>query len=209
MKKISKIILFVFAVTLVFTFYQCSKNANQDSQLANSEKLELVDEKSSGSGSIYIDCVRNCDDGGSECYVRIMPGVIRCSCEGCAMSVTTKPAGRNLKSKLDMPKIYNHFLDYIERIHGSADHRVLKYKQSFEKEYELIEIVYKTFDSEEVFSLVFYSDFRKGAGTVLVDCSGSCDSESEKCVEHYNASTGNIFCGCESDGCKMTVERID
>lgn len=201
---------YLILVSLLLVGFYLINSCQQKGDSFNEKAENIVKLSKETPVNIYIDCVGSCNDPSLGCFVRVMPGSIACNCEGtCAMQVTIRPKDRKAVSLTDWTPIYSHFLDYIERIHGTQNHKVIEFSQTIDYKYELVSIVYAIDGEKEEYSLIYLSEIKnqKGAGITVVDCTGSCTSK-EKCVENYNAVSGVISCGCEGPDCSMTIEHV-
>ncbi len=203
-------------ISLIFFSNGCSKDIKTAS---NDEESSSISLKSANvnSAAIYIECAGTCENNEiCGAYWNIPDGIIECTCSGCVMSIIKdNVSNRSTSSRADMPKIAAHFVDYINRTHDTEDYLITSYKQTFYDLAEFIEIQYIVNNNPlEIFSLTFLAKFESGdlnaapTNTVLVDCHGSCDTSAEKCVDVYNTNTGEVYCKCQSDNCKMKLEQL-
>lgn len=194
----------------------CSKINKSSTEAEVIQDISTLKAENANSASIQIKCAGTCENN-ETCGARwnLPSGIIECTCSGCVMSIIKdNPSGRSLSSRADMPKIAAHFVDYLKKTHGTKNYLITNYKQTFFELAEYIEIQYILNDNPiETFSLAFLSKFKSTdlkapPHTVLVDCYGSCDTSAEKCVEVYNTNTGEVYCKCQSDNCKMKIEEV-
>ena len=221
MKKIifsvAGIVVNAIIASLVLFSNGCSKDSkltSNDEEINNTISLRSTNVSSA---TIEISCTGPCENN-EICGARwnITDGTIECTCGGCVMSVKKDNASnRSTSSRADMPKIAAHFVDFIQRTHGTENYLITNYKQTFYDLAEFIEIQYIINDNPlEVFNLTFLAKFESSdlkaapTKTVLVDCHGSCDTSAEKCVEVYNTNSGEIYCKCQSDNCRMKIEEV-
>lgn len=221
MKKIifsvAGIVVNAIIASLVLFSNGCSKDSklsSNDEEINNTISLRSTNVSSA---TIEISCTGPCENN-EICGARwnITDGTIECTCGGCVMSVKKDNASnRSTSSRADMPKIAAHFVDFIQRTHGTENYLITNYKQTFYDLSEFTEIQYIINDNPlEVFNLTFLAKFESSdlkaapTKTVLVDCHGSCDTSAEKCVEVYNTNSGEIYCKCQSDNCKMKIEEV-
>jgi|GEM_PF-2245046 hypothetical protein len=220
MKKIIFSVVSVVVIAAITSLIFFSNGCSKDTKLAsNDEESNSISLRSAtmNSATIQIECAGTCENN-EICGARwnIPDGIIECTCSGCVMSIKKdNVSNRSTSSRADMPKIAAHFVDYIKRTHNTEDYLITSYKQTFYDLAEFIEIQYIVNNNpSETFSLTFLAKFESSdlraapTNTVLVDCHGSCDTSAEKCVEVYNTNTGEVYCKCQSDNCKMKIEEV-
>jgi hypothetical protein len=206
--------IIVFGLILVISTISCSKESKLTPE--DNFNTSISSRNNVNAAEIHISCVGNCEDNGASGAIwRVPSGTVECNCPKCKMSVdVSNDSNRNTSSRADMTKIAAHFVDYIKRTHETENYLITSYKHSFYDLAEFIEILYIVNDDpSETFSLTFLanfdsSDLKVAPNTILVDCHGSCGSNGGQCVEVYNTTTGEVYCKCESDQCKMTIEEV-
>lgn len=218
-KKLFSIVGFLIIATIasiVLFSGGCSKENKSSTEAEVIQDISSLKAENANSATIQIECAGTCENN-EICGARwnIPSGIIECTCSGCVMSITKdNPSDRSTASRSDLEKIAAHFVDYLYREHGTQNYLITNYKQTFYDLAEYIEINYiLNDDPSEIFSLTFLSkfestDLKAPPHTVLVDCHGSCDTSAEKCVEVYNTNTGEVYCKCQSDNCKMKIEEV-
>lgn len=215
-----KIIFSIFGVLIIsfsiFFTNSCLKDNDKVIETRENVSNNIALRNELNSAKIHIDCVGNCENNTScGAIMRLPSGDVECSCTPCKMQLSeTNPLDMNTTSRADMPKIAAHFLDYIKRVHGTENYLIKTFDHNFYELSEFIEITYIiNDDSSKIFSLGFVvkynsSEINSGGPIYLVDCHGDCGSSGGQCVEVYNAKTGEVYCKCQSDNCKMTVEEV-
>lgn len=209
------LVIIATIASIVLFSNACSKGNKPYTEVEESQDISFLKSANANSASIQIKCAGTCENN-EICGAQwdIPSGIIECSCSGCVMSITKdNPSDRSLSSRADMPRIAAHFVDYLKRTHGTENYLITNYKQTFYDLAEYIEIQYiLNKNPSETFSLTFLSkfgsDLKAPPHTVLVDCHGSCDTSTEKCVEVYNTNTGEVYCKCQSENCKMKIEEV-
>ncbi len=212
-------IAFVSIIIFALIFNRCTKDdkSAKDNNI-NKESIVIKTEDATPA-TVTINCVGTCS-GGNNCGTVIRPGtgLIECNCTDCKMSIKNdNPSNISMVSKADMKKIAAHLLDYFQRIHGTSDYLMSNYKQTYYDLVEVIEIEYFLTNNPTVYFSLFivvkYPDPSNksvpGGSTTVVDCRGACDTTTISCVEVYNTQTGEVYCKCQSDNCKMIIEKID
>ncbi len=216
MKKINLTISSISIIllsSLLILAYSCSRE--QEGNKSQKAKTELKESAAEPPGIISITCTGNCEDG-SQCYAVVNgnTGKIHCECEPCKMKIDKSNTDKNTITKADMPKMMQHFLDYIKKTHKTESYGITEFSHSFYEDSELVRIFYIINDDFSYeYSLVFVVKYQDGdskaqqpPSTVLVDCHGSCDDSNKECAEVYDPITQKISCGCAGDNCKMAIE---
>jgi len=214
-KITSGVIILLGLLTISLNSCDKSEKINENNTEINNSDLK----SGTNSASVNVECSGSCEDEDSGCgaYWNIPEGRIECTCSnGCAMVITMdNESGRSTVPRSDMSALAEHFLDYIDRIHGTENYIITNFKHTFYDLAEFIEVKYTlNGNTSEIYSIVYLVEFpstdpdASPSGSVSVDCHGSCDTATEKCVEVYDTSTGEVYCKCESDNCKMTIEEL-
>ncbi len=212
MKKLLSISLLVLLAGsgVFFALNSCTKE-NKDS---DSKEIFRIEKSEPAPKIIEVSCAGTCTGTTNACGQtwNQQSGDVTCNCEGCTMTFTIdNPADRSTTSRANLPELASAFNDYVVTTHSTNDYMITSFKHILYDKVEIIEIVYEiNSESFSVMIVVTYDtiDALTAKNKVLVDCHGSCAANPGNCIEKANVLTGEVYCGCEDDNCKMTIQEL-
>lgn len=109
------------------------------------------------------------------------------------------------QSRADMAYFRELLTDDVKFFFKADEFKVHKFTHYGYAEKEIVQMWYSVPGVEEMQDIIFV-DSTPG-GKYSVNCKGSCDNSTDKCVEKINLLTGEVGCGCESDNCVMHIQE--
>jgi hypothetical protein len=203
--KLSAFTVVLIATLSLGVFFSCEDNANN----LTSKKDITNKSTSSATASITYRCPGNCTADQSACGMiwDLKTGVANCSCEGCKL-VMSDEVNSGYNFKMDLISIANYFIDYVYLNHNTFNYNITMLRESCYGDFEYLEIEYTIDNTEDIYTLVFVTEYTAEAPkgvVIVVDCTGSCSDGS--CVEAFKG--GEVYCKCQSDNCKMKIEKVE
>ena len=208
-----------------FLFISCTEDStneinNENANLeTNITKLNLTRGEISGNSKLNfreaITCQGNCTGTTTKCTVQVPldnPEYAECSCTGCALHIIFD---RNQEKEVGINNSQTFLSDFINHIKDDFSSKSLNnvsIKQIVVEDYNDVRIVvYEYYDFNnrlESVMLVKKKDEQQkmGGPTIVVDCSGGCESPGATCRERYIISTGDVECTC-SGSCVMEISE--
>lgn len=204
-----KLLLMTSLVCL--TYFACSDKHNfvEDAQSKiETEIPELL-------ASIVVNCDGSCQAGDCRTIFDLNTQTMTCSpCSACKMVFENSNQNTDYEFVSDVQKIANMFVDYADRNHRTNlrssvnNYKIDLLRIDAYEGYEFAKIDYHlSNDLSKQYSVAFLTDTNTMT-SLTVDCDGDCgQGSSEICTEVFNLVTKEVYCKCESPGCKMTIEE--
>jgi hypothetical protein len=177
----------------------------------SSEKVQdySTEQRSNDDGNgTEIDCVGACET--EKCYARflIQDQTFDClPCTDCKMVISYLKEQDDYLYQSNFEEMGIMFSERLSTLHDGQEAKITKILMQHSDSNEFIQLEYYVGDDKEsTFSVGYLSrNVVQGGPIIEVDCSGNCGDNPGICTEVFNTRTGEVYCKCESDNCKMTV----
>lgn len=210
----------VIVVLLLSWAYLASCTKQQKEEQQSNVKITVLDQKSSSGGWISYRCIGSCYESQGLCWLNdLNPPVVYCDCESamCALEIVidgyTKEQWETATT--DIAQFMTDFKKFANEEHGNGVRYFHVLEQGLFKGYEVFQAVYSVDSPEgDKYSVLLMTTFdennhKAAPQRILFNCVGTCDDDTEQCNEQLDTTTGDVYCGCESDNCKMVIEVMD
>jgi hypothetical protein len=211
---------FITMLTVLILLCSCSSDNNNLVTDDTEVKTSLDINTKNGSKSLSnlfetgptVRCTGECtSDTNSKfgCVVNFSfdtPHLVRCACEGCAMTITTDLSNGLVEySEIAETGFLIDLGNYIHDEYNVTDvyAESIRLFQAGDSYVVSIEF-YDLEDKLQSVSLQMNLDF---GNKFIIDCRGDCNEPSEMCSEYFNMNTGEASCTC-AGSCNMTVTQV-
>lgn len=205
-------LLLGFLVTITISVWACQKDGAEKAQQNAASELATSD-RNAPPANIRITCKGSCKTGEhpdpAESTCEAMPydrntGTLECPCSDCAMQFTAE-------MKLVSPFL-KHFNQHLTETIGTA--KTVVYGIEVQSNDTSIAVLFEyKIPGETEKGTVLYTRKTDQAGNFTgpsaeINCTGTCDKDTETCRERYYLATGIAECTCEGNNCKMTYKVL-